>query len=101
MLLLFFFIAYLVAWLFFIIASLISHNNQFSTLSNVLVFMGAISPGPVAILITAKTQGAEGVKLLIEKISFKNTHVMWYIFAITFIALIKGIAALVYFLLYN
>jgi membrane protease YdiL (CAAX protease family) len=101
MLLLFFIIAYLVAWLLFITASLISDNTQLSTLSQVLIFIGAISPGFVAILITAKTQGAEGVKLLINKISFKDTNVMWYVFAITFIALIKGLAALVFFLIYN
>jgi uncharacterized protein len=101
MLLLFFLLAYLVAWLFFITASLVSNNAQFSTLSHLLVFIGAISPGLVAILVTAKTQGADGVKLLINKISFKNTSVMWYIFAITFIALIKLLAALVFFLLYN
>jgi membrane protease YdiL (CAAX protease family) len=63
--------------------------------------MGAISPGLVAICITAKTQGAEGVKLLITQISFKKTGVLWYIFAITFFALIKGLAALVFFLIYN
>ena len=101
MLLLFFLIAFLVAWLLFITASLISNNAQLSTLSHVLIFIGAISPGLVAIFITAKTQGGEGVKLLIDKISFKNTSVMWYIFALTFIALIKGLAALVFFLLYN
>jgi membrane protease YdiL (CAAX protease family) len=72
-----------------------------STLSQILIFIGAISPGLTAIFITAKTQGSEGVKLLISKISFKNTGVMWYIFALTFIALIKGLAALVFFLLYN
>ena len=101
MLLLFFIIAFLVAWFFFITAGLISNNAQFSTLSRLLVFIGVISPGLVAIIITAKTQGVEGVKLLIGKISFKNTSVMWYVFAITFVALIKVLAALVFFLLYN
>jgi len=99
--LLFFLIAFLVAWLLFITATLISNNTQYTTLPHVLIFVGAISPGLVAISITAKTQGAQGVRLLIEKISFKNTSVVWYIFAITFIALIKGLAAVVFFLLYN
>jgi uncharacterized protein len=101
MLLLFFLIAFLVAWLFFITASLVAGNAQLSTLSHVLIFMGAISPGLVAILITASTQGGEGVKLLINKISFKNTSARWYVFAITFIALVKSLAALVFFLLYD
>lgn len=101
MLILFFFIAFLVAWLFFITASLISNNAQLSALSGLLIFMGAISPGLVAVSLTAITKGGEGVKLLINKISFKDTKVMWYIFAVTFIAFIKGLAALVFFLLYN
>lgn len=97
----FFIIVFLVAWLLFITASLVSDNGQLSTLSRLLIFMGAISPGLVAVFLTAKTTGGEGVKLLISKISFKNTGVMWYIFAVTFIAFIKGLAALVYFLLFN
>lgn len=63
--------------------------------------MGAISPGLVAIVLTAITNGTGGVRLLVEKISFKNTPVGWYVFAITFIALIKGLAALVFFFLYD
>lgn len=101
MLILFFLIAFLVAWLFFITASLLSNNAEFSTFSRLLIFMGAISPGLVAVSLTAITRGSEGVKLLINKISFKDTKAMWYIFAITFIAFIKGLTALVFFLLYN
>lgn len=101
MLLRFFLIAFLVAWLFFITGSLLSENTPLSTLAHGLIFIGAISPGFVAIFMTAKTQGSAGVKLLLEKISFKNTGVQWYLFALTFMALIKGLAALVFFLLYN
>jgi len=101
MLLFFFIIAFLVAWLFFIVGTLISNNAGLSSLSQVLIFIGAVSPGLVAISITAKTQGEAGVKLLINKISFKNTGAIWYIFAFTFIAVIKGLAALIFFLLYN
>jgi len=101
MLLPFFLLAFLVAWLLFITASVIATDDRFSSLSHVLVFIGAISPALVAIFITAKTQGAGGVKLLIDQISFKNTGVRWYVFAIAFFALIKGLAALVFFFLYN
>lgn len=101
MLIFFFFIAFLVAWLLFITASLISNNAQLSVLSRLLIFMGAISPGLVAVSLTAIAKGSEGVKVLINKISFKDTKVRWYIFAVTFIAFIKVLAALVYFLLYN
>jgi uncharacterized protein len=98
MLILFFFIAFLVAWLLFIAGSLISNDAQ---LSGALIFIGAISPGVVAVSLTAITKGGEGVKLLISKISFKDTKAIWYIFAVTFVAFIKGLAALVFFLLYN
>lgn len=101
MLLLFFLIAFLVAWSLFITANLLSGNAQFSALSQLLVFVGAISPGLVAIAITAVREGGEGVKSLISKISFKNTGAIWYIFAVTFIASIKLLAALVFFLLYD
>lgn len=101
MLVLFFVIAFLVAWLLFITASLISDNSQFSTLSSMLVFIGAVSPGLVAISVTAITQGSEGVRLLIGKISFKGTKAIWYLFALTFIAFIKGLAAVVFFLWYD
>jgi membrane protease YdiL (CAAX protease family) len=101
MLILFFLIAFLVAWLFFITAGIISNNAQLSSLSRLLIFMGVISPGLVAVSLTAITKGGVGVKLLINKISFNGTKVTWYIFAVTFIAFIKGLAALVFFLLYN
>lgn len=101
MLILFFIIVFLVAWILFITANLISTDGELSTLSRVLIFMGAISPGLVAIFITAITKGGEGVKALIAKISFTDTNVKWYVFAVTFIAFLKGLAALVYFLVYN
>ncbi len=101
MLLRFFLIAFLVAWLFFITGSILSENTPLSTLAHGLIFIGVISPGFVAIFMTAQAQGVVGVKLLIEKISFKNTGVQWYLFALTFMALIKGLAALVFFLLYD
>jgi len=101
MLILFFLIAFIVAWLFFITAGLISDDSQLSALSQLLIFIGVISPGLVAISLTAIEKGGEGVKLLINKISFKDTNVKWYIFAFTFIAFIKGLAALVFFFLFN
>lgn len=101
MLIRFFFIAFLVAWLLFITAGLLSDNAELSALSRLLIFMGAISPGLVAISLTAITKGSKGVKSLISKISFKGTKVIWYIFSVTFIAFIKGLAALIFFLLYN
>jgi len=101
MLILFFLITYFVAWLFFITANLISYNAQFSALSSLLIFMGAISPRLVAITLTALTKGAQGVRLLINKISFTDTRIIWYAFALTFIAFIKGLAALVFHLLYH
>ena len=101
MLILFFVITFLVAWLFFITGSLISGNAHLSALSRLLIFIGAISPGLVAVSLTAITKGGEGVKLLINKISFKDTGITWYIFAISFIAFIKGLAALIFFLLYG
>lgn len=101
MLLLFFIIAFLVAWLLFITANLISPYAQLSTLSRVLVFIGAISPGLVAIMLTALTKGSEGMRLLINKISFTSTKAIWYLFGLTFIALVKGFAALIFFLFYD
>lgn len=101
MVLRYFIIAFLVAWLLFITASMISPDAQLSTLSRVLVFIGAISPGLVAIALTAQTKGSEGVKSLINKISFQGTKVIWYFFALTFMAFIKGLAAFVFFFLYD
>jgi len=96
----FFIIAFVVAWFFFITASLLS-DGQLSTFSRLLIFIGAISPGLVAISLRAITKGSAGVKLLINKISFKDTKIVWYLFAFTFIAFIKGLAALIFFLLYD
>jgi membrane protease YdiL (CAAX protease family) len=101
MLIRFFFIAFFVAWLLFVSAGLIADNAGLTPLSRLLIFMGAISPGFVAIVLTAITKGGEEVKLLIGKISFRGTRIVWYVFAVTFIAFIKGLAALVFFLLYN
>lgn len=101
MLLRFFSLTFLVAWLLFIAANLLSSNGQLSTLASLFIFIGAISPGPVAIFLTARATGVEGVKSLIQTISFKHTKAVWYIFAITFIAFIKGLAALAFFLMYD
>ncbi|MBL7865221.1 MAG: CPBP family intramembrane metalloprotease [Cyclobacteriaceae bacterium] len=101
MLLLFFLIAFLVAWSLFIGASLLADRSGFSTLAELMVFLGAISPGLVAIAMTAASRGREGVKQLVSKISFNNPGAGWYIFALTFIALIKGLAALVFFVIYH
>lgn len=98
MLLRFFISTFVVAWLFFITANWTSDNGQ---LSGLLVFFGAISPGVVAILLTAITSGGSGVKELLNKISLKNTAVKWYVFAIVFIPIIKGLAALVFYVGYQ
>ena len=55
----------------------------------------------MAISLAAITQGGEGVKVLINRISFKDIKAAWLVFAVTFMALIKILVAVIYFLLYN
>lgn len=99
--LLFFIVAFLVAWLFFITGAFLAGNDELLVLARVLIFIGALSPGLVALALTAITKGSEGVRSLISKISFTGTSAMWYVFALTSFALIKGFAAVIFFLLYD
>jgi uncharacterized protein len=101
MLLPFFLLVFAIAWSFFIIGSLLSTTSASSPLSSLLIFVGVISPSLVAIFLTARKEGSEGVKSLIGKITFNHVNAKWYLFALTFMVTVKGLAAVIFFLRYN
>jgi membrane protease YdiL (CAAX protease family) len=97
MLLLFFLLSFFIAWLFFIAAGLLSGSSpQFSIIAQVFFLIGAISPGLVATILTAKKDGTEGVRLLIGRIFRTEVSLRWYFFAIGYMAIIKLTAAVIF-----
>lgn len=101
MLLLFFLLTFLVAWLFFITGAWLlpdtgSSSPQASLVASLFFLIGAISPGLVAIVLTAKKDGVEGVKLLVGRISRVQVNFKWYLFAIVYMSMIKLTAALIF-----
>jgi uncharacterized protein len=100
MLLLFFLLTFLISWLFFIAGGLLSDagnsSPQPSIIAQVFFLTGAISPGVVAIILTAKKDGTEGVKLLIGRIFRTQVSFRWYLFAIGYMAIIKLTAAVIF-----
>jgi membrane protease YdiL (CAAX protease family) len=61
-----------------------------------LVLLGAYTPGIVALFLTARTEGSRGVRALLRRILIVDAPFRLYILALTYIAAVKIIAALLH-----
>jgi membrane protease YdiL (CAAX protease family) len=61
-----------------------------------LILLGAYTPGIVALLLTARTEGSRGVRALLRRILIANVPVRLYVLALTYIAVIKLTAAVLH-----
>lgn len=71
-------------------------NDAAEPLRTVLFLLGAWSPGIVALGLTAVTTGRQGVGTLLRRLIAWQVPVRWYVFALSYLAVIKVSVALIY-----
>ncbi len=91
-LLAFFLLAYALAWACWIAAAPLPR----SPLRALLYLLGVFSPALVALALTARAQGRAGVRALFRKLVEWRVDARWYVFAVSYIAAIKLVAALIH-----
>jgi membrane protease YdiL (CAAX protease family) len=88
----FFFLTYLVGWVFFGVGAAVSGG----ALRNAVLLPGVFAPAIVALLLTARSEGREGVQNLLGRILQRPVAARWYVFAATYMISIKLAAALLH-----
>ena len=86
----FFALTFLVSWVCFPAAT--SSNG----VRQIIYLVGVFAPALVALALTYRTEGAAGVSALLSRIAKPRASARWYVFAITYMALIKLAGAVVY-----
>lgn len=89
----FFLFAYAVMWAcFFTVAGL--HIPAATVLGQFLLLLGTFAPGIGAVILTATSDGKAGVSVLLSPILHWNVGARWYLFALTYLVVIKLVVAL-------
>lgn len=94
-LLAFFLLTYAVTWTCWIAAIAFSSSRPAPLLYG-LWLLGTFAPSLVALALTRRKHGISGLNALIGRIFQWRVAARWYIFAISYIALIKLVAAVVH-----
>lgn len=87
----FFPLTFALTWSFFIAAAGASQGIR-----GPLFFLGVITPSLVALALTARADGREGVQALLRRILHWQVGVRWYVFAAGYMAAVKLAVALLY-----
>jgi CAAX protease family protein len=90
----FFVLTYLVSWTIWIATNLLLAKEPSSLASltgvtGVLLLIGTIAPSLVALALTARETGPDGVRALLSRIVILPTQLRWYVFAAGFMASVK------------
>jgi len=94
-LLAFFFFAYALMWTsFFSVAAGVLPAQ--SPLRQPVLYLGVFAPSVAALSLTARAEGAAGVRALLRRVVQWRVAARWYLFAVTYIAAIKLVVALVH-----
>jgi CAAX protease family protein len=93
-LLLFFAGTFVLAWALWIPVA--AAGPSASALGWALVTLGALSPGIVALVLTARDRGSTGVRELFEPVTRGRVAARWYLFALGYMAAVKLGAALLH-----
>ena len=91
----FFFLTFALAWATFFAAGALDNG----TLRGLLIVVGAFTPSVVALWLTARAEGKEGVLALLRRIAAWRVDARWYVFAAGYLGLIKLAVALAHRLL--
>jgi len=93
-LLLFFLMSYVITWICFIsVAVAIPASTPVGYL---LVLLGAFAPSFVAISLSARTEGATAVRVLLRRVVKWRVDWRWYVFAATYTVALKLTVALIH-----
>jgi membrane protease YdiL (CAAX protease family) len=97
----FFFLTYAMTWVCFITVVMISQGPAPTApgrarVSGFLLLLGTFAPSLVALGITARAEGREGVRALLRRIVEWQVGTRWYLFAIGYLPAIKLSVALVH-----
>ncbi|HEV8524419.1 MAG TPA: CPBP family intramembrane glutamic endopeptidase [Terriglobales bacterium] len=91
-LLTFFVVTYMVAWGFFLAASITPAAGP----RGLLFLLGTFTPGFVALWFTGRATGRSGVTALLRRLIDWRVPARWYVFAVSYIAVVKLTVALVH-----
>ncbi|OGU03718.1 MAG: hypothetical protein A2W29_05060 [Gemmatimonadetes bacterium RBG_16_66_8] len=94
-LLTFFLLTYAVMWAAFLTVAGAGISAR-SPAGMVLLYLGAFSPSIVALSLTARTEGGAGVRALVARVFQGNVAARWYVFAASYIVVIKLTVALIH-----
>ena len=87
-------LTFALTWTLFIAVAL--YIPARTPLGYALVLLGAYTPAIVALTLTARKQGAAGVRALAGRILIADVPARWYVFAIGFMAAVKLTAAILH-----
>jgi len=91
-LLTFFVVTYLVTWAFFLAAGITPAAGP----RGLLFLLGTFAPGFVALWLTGRASGRRGVAALLRRLIDWQVPARWYLFAASYIAVVKLTVALVH-----
>jgi membrane protease YdiL (CAAX protease family) len=97
----FFVLTFAATWASWFIAWIVSGGSASvrfpaSGFATLLFYLGVFSPAFVALALTARSEGEPGVRALLRRLIQWRAAPRWYLFAITYMAAIKLVAAMVH-----
>lgn len=98
-LVIFFSLAYVVAWIFFIPVALFSGNSSdaaSAAMRQILILPGVFAPALVAIVLTARSEGSEGLRVLLSRVLQWQVGARWFVFSVGYFAAIKLAVAVIH-----
>jgi membrane protease YdiL (CAAX protease family) len=91
----FFALAYALMWACFFTVAAVPIPAR-SPLGTALLLLGAFAPSIAALWLTARAEGNTGVRALLDRVFQWQVPARWYLFAATYMAAIKLVAALIH-----
>ena len=93
----YFSLTFLLAWVLWIAAAAVTAETALSIEIRALFFLpGTFAPAIVGILLTSRSGGATAVRALLGRLFRWRIGVRWYVFAISYVAFVKLVAAMVH-----
>jgi membrane protease YdiL (CAAX protease family) len=94
-------LTYVVTWTCFVVAIPLSGSSSsfLSSLSGLrtpLLMLGTFAPSLVALGLTARAEGAAGMRVLLGRVFEWPTTIRWYVFAVGYLAALKLAAAVLH-----
>jgi CAAX protease family protein len=96
----FFALTYAISWTCFIGAFAMMRDaapaGRMTVPVAILALLGTFAPSIVAISLTARSEGVTGIRSLLERIMTWRVGVRWYVFAVSYLAIVKLCVALIH-----